>query len=211
MCRLIMVTLLAELGNVVRSELTLSVYNNSAMYGEAAETKTIPGLELTLPRTTAYSAEVTGTLTYDHTTFYAFSCSITNAEVAMVWIGDHLICNSNPPFGATSGSTDGTRMYPLMGQKGQLVPVVIHVYNSGSGASLGMSVQWARLQQAVPHDAPVNFEDVPGSALKPKLPPLELQRRALQQKSKEGLEHLVIQHAWCGETSRVCGHHYCSV
>lgn len=80
-------------------------------------------------------------------------------------------------------------MYPLMGTKGQAVPLIIHVYNSetsGSVDDLVVTVKWARLEAAVAHDQPVTYEDVPASALLPKLPQIELQRRDLQQQAKQG-------------------------
>eukprot|EP00440_Ansanella_granifera_P056074 gb/GFBE01060778.1/.p1 GENE.gb/GFBE01060778.1/~~gb/GFBE01060778.1/.p1 ORF type:complete len:828 (+),score=155.91 gb/GFBE01060778.1/:1-2484(+) len=175
---------------ISHAELTLDIYGNSAMHGKAESTQKLSSLDFALPLDRAYSAEVTGQLVYDASDLYAFDCSFSHAQVAIVWIDDHLVCNTRPPFGATPSSTDGTPMYPLRGSKEKAVPLVIHIYNSltnaTAGESLTISVKWMRLKEAVPASQAPRAEQVPGSALLPGLPKLELQRRELQQSLRQG-------------------------
>ena len=49
---------------------------------------------------------------------------------------------TDPPFGNTPSSTDGCPEYPLPGKAGEVLPLVIHVYNRGSNSSTNISIQW---------------------------------------------------------------------
>lgn len=53
------------------------------------------------------SAEITGTVSYDKNTMYSFDCSFPEGTMVFVWLRDHLICHTNPPFGNSPSSTDG--------------------------------------------------------------------------------------------------------
>jgi len=172
------------------AELTLSIYGNSAMHGEPEVQKDIPDLDVGLPLDRAYSAEVVGQLVYDADSFFAFECIFTRAQIAIVWVDDHLVCHTDPPFSTAVGTSDGTPMYPLRGAKGKAVPLVIHVYSNLTSAThsqeLGVNVRWIHLAASVPQARAPASEAVPASSLLPSLPPLELRRRALQQSTKQG-------------------------
>lgn len=163
--------------------------------------------------------QVLGQLTYPETANYAFSCNFTNAQLVLVWIDDHLVCHSDPPFGNTPSSTDGCPENPLVGTQGQSVPVLVHVYSNAGAANdttgegqLHVDIKWQILQ--APSDrtlsnAPVT--PVPTSALLPTLPAVEVRRRALQDGLKNGwnvwsynMLSAVRLPQSCGITTAIC-------
>jgi len=64
--------------------------------------------------------------------------------------------------------------------------VVVHVYNLGANSSTDISIQWAHLAAPMKAGSKPATVAIPGSALAPKLPPLEVKRRELQDALKVG-------------------------
>jgi hypothetical protein len=141
----------------------------------------------------------------------AFNCTFAADVIAFVWIRDHLVCHTRPvPFGNSPSSTDGSPEYPLPVKKGQVDPVVVHVYNTGANKTSAISIQWVRpppdsylsCSLAPVHissccrqaelDAPMKKGSAPPTVpiptpnLSPALPASEIQRRSLQDALKTG-------------------------
>lgn len=77
--------------------------------------------------------------------------------------------------------------YPLPAKKGELAPVVIHMYApDGHTGSTKMSVRWAALAEPLPANSTPPVVPIPASALTPGLPAVEIQRRTLQDGLKVG-------------------------
>jgi len=181
----------------VKSDVDVSIYGNSALTGTPKTKSTSPNLELELPLDDGpFSAEVLGTLRYDEPDkLHAFSCNFNSTAspgsiIAFVWIGDHLVCHTQPPFGNTPDSTDGSVHNPLRNlTKTMPLTVVMHVYSSVYGASrgdkLGLSVQWQALSSPGATET-AGFSPISANALSPGLPPLEITRRAVQNSEKQG-------------------------
>lgn len=91
------------------AELKLDLFENNAISGTPNTTSTVPSLDFQVAM--RGSAEVTGTLTYDETSLYAFDCAFGGGQIVFVWVNDHLVCHTNPPFGNTPSSTDGSPEY----------------------------------------------------------------------------------------------------
>ena len=144
----------------------------------------------------AGSAEVTGTVTLGASPYYAFNCTYGGGQLVFVWLADHLICHTDPPFpmiGQGFSSHDGSPSYPLRGG-GRALPLVIHVYAAsadGSGrvtsaARARVAVRWTPLAAPLPAGATPTMAAIPAAALSPASPPHELTRRALQHSLKAG-------------------------
>jgi len=173
------------------ADLQLEVYENCAMHGHAHVVSSVPSLHL-LQVPMGCSAEVTGTLTYNATAFYAFDCSFDGGHLVFVWIDDHLVCHTDPPIARTPSSTDGSPAYPLHAVKGETATVVIHVYAMApkgyvtSKPVATIDVQWAAISAPAPAHSPLKYTPVPRSALDATLPPNEVLRRQLQNSLKSG-------------------------
>ena len=78
-------------------------------------TSTVDNLDLSLP--VNGSAELTGTLTLGGSPYYAFNCSFGGGQLVFVWLADHLVCHTDPPFpmAGQGHSTDGIPSNPLRG------------------------------------------------------------------------------------------------
>ena len=170
--------------------LTVDYYGNSALHGTPMKTTTAPNLELELDlAANVGSAEITGTVNYDQNAMYSFDCSFPAGTMVFVWLRDHLICHTNPPFGNSPSSTDGCPEYPLPGKTtDDPLPLVIHVYNMNASATAPakISVQWAHLKVPLPAGSKPATEAIPSKLLSPALPSFEVQRRALQDNLKNG-------------------------
>ena len=172
--------LLAE----VFAELVLDSYDACAIYGAPTLHSTVSSLEFELP-SFGCSAEVTGTLNLTGTNFLSFDCSFIGGQLVFLWVGDHLVCHTNPPFGNSPSSTDGSPENPLPG--GTAMPVVIHIYAKSdapgtvaSNATAGVAVRWAMQHAPLAAGATPPYQSVPASALSPTSSAVELQRRRLQ-------------------------------
>jgi hypothetical protein len=178
-----------------RAALLRQTYKNSALAGPPVAITTLTnGGELSLS-SVGGSTAVSGTLTYDASAFYAFNCSFSGGQIVFVWVGDHLVCHTDPPFGSRSPSgTDGSIVNPLRGVSGQSVPLLVHVYsaslnNSGvatSGPDAHVSIRWANFAAPLPRTATPAFAPLPDSALSSTTSAAELRRRALQDSLKHG-------------------------
>ena len=100
-----------------------------------ASTSSVDALEFEVD--VAGSAEVTGTVTLGASPYYAFNCTYGGGQLVFVWLADHLICHTDPPFpmiGQGFSSHDGSPSYPLRGG-GRALPLVIHVYAASADGS----------------------------------------------------------------------------
>jgi putative isomerase len=169
--------------------LKLETYSNAAAAGPPVTTTTVRSLDFTVPDLVG-SAEVSGTLTHPADTFHAFRCSFSSgAFYAFVWLDDHLICHTNPPFGNTASSTDGSPAYPLPAKLGQAATVVVKLSRTGTLSApinASVNVQWSPLAEPTKHDAKLSYVDIPAAILTPVTSRLEEQRRSLQDSLKGG-------------------------
>ena len=166
------------------AELVLDSYDTCAIHGTPTSHTAVSSLEFEIP-SFGCSAEVTGTLNLTGANFFSFDCSFTGGQLVFVWVGDHLVCHTDPPFGNTPSSTDGSAENPLPG--GTALPVVIHIYAKSdapgtvaSNATARVAVRWAMLQAPLAAGAKPRLQSVPASALSPSSSAVELQRRQLQ-------------------------------
>ena len=166
------------------AELVLDSYDTCAIHGPPTSHAAVSSLEFEIP-SFGCSAEVTGTLNLTGANFFSFDCSFTGGQLVFVWVGDHLVCHTDPPFGNTPSSTDGSAENPLPG--GTALPVVIHIYAKSdapgtvsSNATARVAVRWAMLQAPLAAGAKPRLQSVPASALSPSSSAVELQRRQLQ-------------------------------
>ena len=140
------------------------------------------------------SASVSGVLLFDNISapFFAFDCSFGGGQIAYVWINDHLVCHTDPPFGNAPGSTDGSRSNPLPRPTSNASTILIHISSSSldgtgaitSGTTASVRVRWAALKRPGELEAP--WTSIPSSVLSPATPALEQQRRSLQDNLKQG-------------------------
>lgn len=174
MCLLLLLFLAEAL-----AELALDSYDACAIYGPPTSHSTVSSLEFELPDFKC-SAEVTGMLNLSGANFFSFDCTFVGGQLVFVWVGDHLVCHTNPPFGNTPSSTDGSAENPLPG--GAALPVVIHVYAKSdapgtlaSNTTAGVAVRWAKLHVPLAAGAKPQSESVPSSVLSPASPAVALQ------------------------------------
>jgi len=177
--------ILLSLALAASAELALDSFDSCATTGKPTSSETVSSLDFSLPKL-GCAAEVTGTITLTGAKYFAIDCTLTGGQLAFVWVGDHLVCHSNPPFGNTPSSTDGSAENPLPGN-GRELPIVIHVYAKSdpngtvvSNATAGVSVRWAPLASPMAAGSKPPLQPVPSSALSPRSSAGELQRRALQ-------------------------------
>jgi len=165
-------------------------FDNSALHGPPSRTSSVHSLDFQVP--VRGSVELTGTLAYDEATYYAFDCTFGGGQLVFVWVADHLVCHTNPPFGNTESSTDGSPEYPLPAKKGERAPVVVHVYSYAeagpvtSAGTANVTVRWAKLAAPMHAGATPAYSPVPAGNLSPESSANELKRRALQSGLKVG-------------------------
>jgi len=175
-------------------------YANSALFGTPSSSSTIDtglgrgGGLISIPA--GGSTALSGTLTYTQTGFYSFECAFSGGQIVLVWISDHLICHTDPPFGNSVSSTDGTVVNPLPSKAGQQLPILIHIYSAsqdstGKATSLpdaSLAVRWAAQSAPLPLSATNTTVHVPIPAenLSAESSAGEKQRRALQDELKQG-------------------------
>lgn len=170
--------------------LKVDTYENCALHGTPSSSSIVPLLDFQVQM--GGSAEVTGTLTYEATGLYAFDCAFGGGQLVFVWVDDHLVCHTDPPFGNTESSTDGSPQYPLEVDKGTAASIVIHIYSYAeagpisSAALANVTVRWAALAAPMHAGARPTFVSVPAAALSATSSPLELHRRQLQRELKNG-------------------------
>eukprot|EP00039_Didymoeca_costata_P002667 m.61818 g.61818 ORF g.61818 m.61818 type:complete len:831 (-) comp11450_c0_seq2:48-2540(-) len=183
---------------LVLGEVTVNMYNNSALVGTPHSHRS-PSLQTSFTLGKGpFSAEVYGTVLYDKPgAMYAFNCSFdydtstipATSVTVFVWVGDHLVCHTNPPFSNTAGSEDGTVDNPLRNLTNGPVTVVMHVYtnvnSSYSESTLDIDVKWMALMK--PGASNTNsYVSIPSSSLQPELPASEIKRREVQNAEKKG-------------------------
>ena len=117
------------------SGLRVDFYPNAAVSGTPSATYAVSSTDFQLANFPG-SAEVTGMLAVSDadTGRYAFSCSFGGGQIVMVWLNDHLICHTEPPFGNTPSSTDGCPENPLTVGKDPL-PLVINIFSVSADSS----------------------------------------------------------------------------
>ena len=173
----------------VACTLTLDQYHTAALHGKPASSGTVDNLDFNLDFTG--SAEITGMLALTES-LYSFDCTFTGGQLVFVWVGDHLVCHTDPPFGNAQSSTDGCPENPLPGNS--TMSIVIHIYSAsadGSGnvtsdSTARVNVQWAAQQAPLPMGAHPSYVSVPSSALSPESSNAEIQRRTLQKSLQNG-------------------------
>ena len=171
------------LSRVCHATLNVDTYDNCALHGASTATA-VPSLDFTVAM--GGSAEVTGLISFNEAGYYAFDCSFGGGQLVFVWVDDHLVCHTNPPFGNTPSSTDGSPQYPLHYGKGASVPIIVHIYAYAeegpitSAANANVTVQWATLLEPMSAGAKPTFVPVPASILSPATTPNEQRRRELQ-------------------------------
>ena len=105
-------------------------FSNAAFSGPPSATTTVDSFDLSLPNF-AGSAEISGNVTFPKSSFYSFECNFSGGQLVFVWISDHLICHTDPPFGITAGSIDGSAENPLWAEAGSQGTVLVHVVYGG--------------------------------------------------------------------------------
>lgn len=167
--------------------LKVDTYSTSALHG-TPKTSTIDSLDFSIQP--GGSTEITGTLDIPNASYYAFSCRIAGGQIVFVWIEDHLVCHTDPPFGNTNSSIDGSKENPLSYSAATRQHIVIHIYASSEqpvrDTPADVSVRWASLASPLTADAPANFSAVPPRLLTPGSSAVELQRRSLQRSLQSG-------------------------
>ena len=156
------------------SSLKVALYDDYDVGGpQPASTSSVDALEFEVD--VAGSAEVTGTVTLGASPYYAFNCTYGGGQLVFVWLADHLICHTDPPFPMTGqgfSSHDGSPSYPLRGG-GRALPLVIHVYAAsadGSGrvtssARARVAVRWSPLVAPLTAGATPTMAAIPAAAL----------------------------------------------
>jgi hypothetical protein len=119
--------------------LTMSVYNNSAWYGEPLSSKVVDSFDQSLPLdagVTAMSVEITGSLTYPPNLkpcfindfgCYTFNCSFGASTYGFLWFDDHLVCQHGA-YVLHPDSYDGSAGNPLRVLSKKTVVVRLQAY-----------------------------------------------------------------------------------
>ena len=193
-CHMMMLTGLSVMGlpnGLPPAGLVVDMYSDCAMHGTPQHSM-VNSLDNFTLNNFGGSAEISGTLTFG-AGLYAFDCSFGGGQLVFVWVDDHLICHTDPPFSNNPSSTDGTPQNPLRGtpKSAEGLPLVIHIYsydagNTYSKSTASVSVRWAQIPVPVAVGTVPKWEPIPTSALAPVTPPLELQRRELQRSLASG-------------------------
>ena len=176
--------------------LRFETFENVALSGSPSSSGAIDS-ELRLAVPVGGSTSLSGTLTYPTTGYYSFLCDFAGGQLVFVWILDHLVCHTNPPFGTRGQSTeDGTIVNPLRSREGQSVPILIHIYSASlddsgvatSEANASLSVNWLAQDAPLPLGGEPASGRVPiaGQFLSAETPDGEKKRRALQDALKVG-------------------------
>ena len=177
------------------AQLKVERFAGASPHGTPISSSTVDSLDLTLGNFTggvAVSGQIV--LPKHAASFYAFDCTFQGGQIAYVWIDDHLVCHTDPPFGNTASSTDGSVVNPLVGAGTSTRHVLVHIASASldgsgrvtSGPVASVSVRWAGLAAPLAAGAAPHFESIPSSLLEPARSPLESQRRALQDGLKNG-------------------------
>ena len=167
--------------------LRVDTYSNGALHGTPS-TSSVSSFDFTLTSLTNGSAEVSGRLAVQQTSYFAFDCSFAGGQFVFVWIDDHLICHTDPPFSGTPSGTDGSPENPLHYVAGESKHVLVHIL-SASGVAPGqppsvdaasVRVRWAQLAAPVSSGTSLSYKPIPAAALSNGSSALELRRRAMQ-------------------------------
>jgi hypothetical protein len=181
-------------------------YANNALSGKPTSSSVLDtglggpgGALISIPAggSTALSGTLSPPWPQKGTGYYSWDCDFSGGQIVMVWISDHLICHTNPPFGERSvSSTDGTVVNPLPGKAGQTWPILIHIYSAsldstGKATSLpdaSLAVRWAAQSAPLPLSATNTtvHTPIPAENLSAESSAGEKQRRALQDELKQG-------------------------
>ena len=174
-------------------DLRADIYSNAALSG-LPNRRPVRSLDFQLANFSGASAEVSGRLTIERASSYAFECSFAGGQLVFVWVDDHLVCHTNPPFSNTRSSTDGCPQNPIPYRHGDTPHILLHIYSASmdgsgkvtSGDDARVSVRWVALEAPRAADAKVPFVPVPASALSSSSSALEEVRRTLQRKLASG-------------------------
>ena len=205
---------------VVSQGLTLSLYNNSAFAGMAISTTVIPSFNFSLRTDHPGSALVTGTMVVEHGMQYSFHCDFGSATVSALHIDDHLVCQQGANVGTTCGAPGSPEpcMYgdnPLPTMTRTALPIRLDVMFNGTGTDTHVPPINIKITvTASPASCIFNCTAPPqdtarpwlssAMTLRPDLPPLEVQRRRLQQSLLQGwgmfyamsyTDHVLLPHA----------------
>ena len=110
-------------------------YANSALSGKPTSSEVINS-DLKVSFQNHGSTALSGTLKYPISSgFYAFDCSFSGGQLVFVWVADHLVCHTNPPFGhcasdckGPSSCMDGSISNPLRASPNNArLPLLVHV------------------------------------------------------------------------------------
>ena len=166
------------------SALRIDSYPNAALFG-LPKTGSISSLDFTHSNFT--SAEVSGQVHFAHDAFYAFDCAFAGGQLVFVWIDDHLVCHTNPPFSNSPSSTDGSAQNPIAYKSGDKRHILIHIYSTATSSdAASVRVSWAPLKMPLAVGVVPSYIAIPPSALSADSSALELQRRSLQKKLASG-------------------------
>ena len=113
----------------VGADYTLNTYNNTALAGPPKATQTIQALSFNLTSCGPFSAEALGTMILAPGAEYTFSCDFGSADVAFLFVDDHLVCQSgaySDPGKVTTGDN------PLRKLSRAEVPVRLEIFKSWS-------------------------------------------------------------------------------
>ena len=182
---------------LVAAGLRVKYYAGATISGHPISIGTVDSLELALHNFSG-SAEVSGVLSLpgDAAQYYSFDCSFSGGQLVYVWLDDHLVCHTELQFGNSAWSTDGSVVNPLVSRlssAGSWV-VLVHVASAsidGSGtvtsrSSASVIVRWSGLAQPLVAGTQLSYDAIPSELLSPASPPLEEQRRSLQDSLKRG-------------------------
>ena len=167
------------------STLRVDTYPNVALHGKPTTTSIASLDNVTLSAFAGSSAEISGRVHIAADSLFAFNCTFEGSQLVFVWLDDHLICNTDPPFTHAPKGNDGCPQNPLQLRKGDTPHVLVHVYSANltSPASRDIAkirVRWAMLAAPLAADATPTFGLIPSTALSPDSSALEMRRRTLQ-------------------------------
>lgn len=161
------------------SGLQVRTFNNSALIDPAISDfpwmNGTASVELTGPgASSGWSAEVLGTVNMTEAALspestFVFDCEVPGADGYLVWLDDHLVCQSGlyNLTGSSINRTDGSVGNPLLLLRKELLVLRVHAFASTS-SSLNVSIRWS--------DSGRPFTEIPLDALSPSVSAAEASR-----------------------------------
>ena len=109
--------------------LMLRMYNNTALAGAPETTSVMGGASIEATASGAFSAELSGVITFPGPGIYNFSCEFVQSTLGWVWVDGHQVCGDGHAYTLVKGTFDNPLPITQQQRAGLTLPFRAHLYN----------------------------------------------------------------------------------